>query len=80
MLAWANCALFVAAVLKFIPILISLAHGLTLTAEQIDAGLATAGRRRASITTSRRFRRPGASALANVVLACVFALSWLVSR
>ena len=41
LLAWANCALLVAAVLKFIPIFISLAHGLTLTAEQIDAGLAT---------------------------------------
>ena len=40
MLAWANFALLVAAVLKFIPILISLAHGLVLTSEQIDAGLA----------------------------------------
>ena len=40
LLAWANFALLVAAVLKFIPIFISLAHGLTLTAEQIDAGLA----------------------------------------
>ena len=41
LLAWANFALLVAAVLKFIPIFISLAHGLTLTAEQIDAGLAS---------------------------------------
>ena len=41
LLAWANFALLVAAVLKFIPIFISLARGLTLTAEQIDAGLAT---------------------------------------
>ena len=39
LLAWANFALMVAAVLKFIPILVSLAHGFALTTEQIDAGL-----------------------------------------
>ena len=38
-LAWANFALAVAAVLKFIPILVSLRHGLVLTPEQIAAGL-----------------------------------------
>ena len=39
-LAWINFALAVAAVLKFFPILVSLAHGLTLTPEQRAAGLA----------------------------------------
>ena len=38
-LAWVNFALAVAAVLKFIPILLSLRHGLVLTREQIAAGL-----------------------------------------
>ena len=38
-IAWANFALAVAAVLKFIPILVSLRHGLVLSPEQIDAGL-----------------------------------------
>ena len=38
-LAWANFALAVAAILKFIPILVSLRHGLVLSPEQIDAGL-----------------------------------------
>ena len=39
-LAWVNCALAVAAVLKFFPILVSLTHGLALTPEQHAAGLA----------------------------------------
>ena len=38
-LAWANFALAVAAALKFIPILVSLRHGLVLTPDQIAAGL-----------------------------------------
>ena len=38
-LAWANFALIVAAMLKFIPILLSFSHGITLTAEQVDSGL-----------------------------------------
>ena len=38
-LAWVNFALAVAAVLKFIPILVSLRHGLVLSPEQIAAGL-----------------------------------------
>ena len=38
-IAWANFALVVAAVLKFVPILVSLRHGLVLSPEQIDAGL-----------------------------------------
>ena len=38
-LAWANFALALAAILKFIPILVSLRHGLVLSPEQIDAGL-----------------------------------------
>ena len=38
-LAWINFALVVAAVLKFIPILVSLRHGLVLTPGQIAAGL-----------------------------------------
>ena len=38
-LAWANFALAVSAVMKFIPILVSLRHGLVLTSEQIAAGL-----------------------------------------
>ena len=38
-LAWANFALAVAAALKFIPILVSLRHGLVLTSDQIAAGL-----------------------------------------
>ena len=39
-LAWANFGLLVAAVLKFIPIGISLTHGMTLSADQIASGLA----------------------------------------
>ena len=38
-LAWVNFALAVAAVLKFIPILVSLRHGFVLTPEQTAAGL-----------------------------------------
>jgi len=39
-LAWANFGLLVAAAFKFIPIGISLTHGLTLNADQIAGGLA----------------------------------------
>ena len=39
-LAWANFCLLVAAALKFIPIGISLTHGMTLSADQIARGLA----------------------------------------
>ena len=39
-LAWANFGLLAAAALKFIPIGISLTHGVTLTADQIASGLA----------------------------------------
>ena len=39
-LAWANFGLLVAAALKFIPIGISLTHGMTLSADQIASGLA----------------------------------------
>ena len=39
-LAWANFGLLMAAVLKFIPIGISLIHGATLSADQIARGLA----------------------------------------
>jgi len=39
-LAWANFGLLVAAALKFIPIGISLTHGLTLSPDQIARGLA----------------------------------------
>ena len=39
-LAWANFGLLVAAGLKFIPIGISLTHGVTLSADQIAIGLA----------------------------------------
>ena len=39
-LRWANFALLAAAVLKFIPILVSLAQGFELTTAQIEAGLA----------------------------------------
>lgn len=39
-LAWANFTLLVAAILKFIPIGISLSHGVHLTADQADSGLA----------------------------------------
>ena len=39
-LAWANFVLLVAAALKFIPIGISLSHGMTLSADQIASGLA----------------------------------------
>ena len=39
-LAWANFGLLMAAVLKFIPIGISLTHGVTLSADQIARGLA----------------------------------------
>ena len=39
-LAWVNCGLLVAAALKFIPIGISLTHGVTLSADQIAGGLA----------------------------------------
>ena len=38
-IAWANFALAVAALLKFIPILVSLRHGLVLSPEQMAAGL-----------------------------------------
>ena len=38
-IAWANFALAVAALLKFIPILVSLRHGLVLSPDQIAAGL-----------------------------------------
>ena len=40
LLGWANFGLLVAAALKFIPLLLSLARGFTLTTEQIAAGLA----------------------------------------
>ena len=39
--AWANFGLVVAAVLKFVPILLSFSHGIDLTAEQVESGLAT---------------------------------------
>ena len=39
-LAWVNFGLLVAAVLKFIPIGISLTHGVTLSTDQIASGLA----------------------------------------
>ena len=39
-LAWANFGLLVAAVLKFVPIAISLTHGVTLRADQVASGLA----------------------------------------
>ena len=39
-LAWVNYALLVAAALKFIPIGISLTHGVTLSTDQIASGLA----------------------------------------
>ena len=39
-LAWANFGLLAAAALKFIPIAISLTHGVTLNADQIAGGLA----------------------------------------
>ena len=39
-LAWVNYGLLVAAALKFIPIGISLTHGVTLSADQIASGLA----------------------------------------
>ena len=39
-LAWVNFGLLVAAALKFIPIVLSLAHGVTLNADQIASGLA----------------------------------------
>ena len=39
-LAWANFGLLAAAALKFIPICISLTHGVTLNADQIASGLA----------------------------------------
>ena len=39
-LAWANFGLLVATALKFIPIGISLTHGVTLSADQIASGLA----------------------------------------
>ena len=38
-LAWANFGLAASAVLKFIPILLSLRHGLELTPDQVSAGL-----------------------------------------
>ena len=40
LLGWTNFGLLVAAALKFIPLLLSLAQGFTLTTEQIAAGLA----------------------------------------
>ena len=39
-LAWVNFGLLVAAALKFIPIGISVTHGVTLSADQIAGGLA----------------------------------------
>ena len=39
-LAWVNFGLLVAAALKFIPIGISLTHGVTLSTDQIASGLA----------------------------------------
>ena len=39
-LAWVNYGLLVAAALKFIPIGISLTHGVTLSTDQITSGLA----------------------------------------
>lgn len=39
-LAWTNFGLLVAAALKFIPLGISLTHGVTLNADQIASGLA----------------------------------------
>jgi len=39
-LAWVNFGLLVAAVRKFIPIGISLTHGVTLSTDQIASGLA----------------------------------------
>ena len=39
-LAWANFGLLAAAALKFIPIGMSLTHGVTLNADQIASGLA----------------------------------------
>ena len=39
-LAWGNFALLAAAALKFIPIVISLTHGIHLSAEQVAIGLA----------------------------------------
>ena len=39
-LAWANFSLLAAAALKFIPIGISLTHGVILSADQIAGGLA----------------------------------------
>jgi hypothetical protein len=39
-LAWVNFGLLAAAALKFIPIVISLSHGVTLNADQIASGLA----------------------------------------
>ena len=39
--AWANFGLVVAAVLKFVPILLSFSHGIDLTAEQVESDLAT---------------------------------------
>ena len=39
--AWANFGLVVAAVLKFVPILLSFSHGIDLNAEQVESGLAS---------------------------------------
>ena len=39
-LAWTNFGLLVAAVLKFVPIGMSLTHGVTLRADQVASGLA----------------------------------------
>ncbi len=39
-MAWANFGLLMAAALKFIPIGISLTHGVTLSADQVASGLA----------------------------------------
>lgn len=39
-LAWVNSGLLAAAAFKFVPIAISLTHGVTLTADQIASGLA----------------------------------------
>jgi hypothetical protein len=39
-LAWANFVLLAAAALKFIPIVLSLTHGIHLSPEQVELGLA----------------------------------------
>ena len=39
--AWANFGLILAAVLKFVPIVLSLSHGIDLTAKQVENSLAS---------------------------------------